>query len=194
MNGKILVGLRNGSIYEYVESTEEKKHILAAHHEGEAWGLDLIPEENLLMSIGDDNKVLVFDYEKKKYVRKGTISEKGQPKNQEKAKKATASSLSVYPPNQQGRAIAYSKLRGHVAISNNMGKVSIRDKDDLDKKIKTLLDAEEWSEVIKYSPCQKYLAVGSHDNAIYIYDAENNYDLYTKFNKHTSFVTSLDWS
>jgi len=40
-NGKILAGLRNGSIYEIIEDTEEKKHILASHHEGEAWGLKL---------------------------------------------------------------------------------------------------------------------------------------------------------
>ena len=51
-----------------------------------------------------------------------------------------------------------------------MGKVSIRLKDDLDKKIKSLKDAEEWSEVMKYSPCGKYFAVGSHDNNIYVYD------------------------
>lgn len=62
-NGKILVGLRNGSIYEINESTEEKKHVLASHHEGEAWGLEVVPEENLLLTIGDDNKVMVFDYE-----------------------------------------------------------------------------------------------------------------------------------
>ena len=75
-----------------------------------------------------------------------------------------------------------------------MGKVSIRHKDELDKKLKTLKDADEWSEVIKYSPCGKYLAVGSHDNAVYIYDVNNNYSLYAKFNKHNSFVTSVDWS
>ncbi len=75
-----------------------------------------------------------------------------------------------------------------------MGKVSIRQFEDLDRKVKTLKDAEEWSEVIKYSPCARYLAVGSHDNAVYVYDVENDYSLYTKFNKHNSFVTSIDWS
>jgi hypothetical protein len=68
-NGKILVGLRNGSIYEVNESTEEKKHLLASHHEGEAWGLEVVPEDNLILTIGDDNKVMVFDYEQKKFLR-----------------------------------------------------------------------------------------------------------------------------
>lgn len=72
--------------------------MLASHHEGEAWGLEVIPEDNTIMTIGDDNKIMVFDYENKKFIKKGTISEK-EPKNKEKVKKVTASTLSVYPPN-----------------------------------------------------------------------------------------------
>lgn len=79
-NGRILIGLRNGSIYEINEATEEKKHVMASHHEGEAWGLEVVPEDGIILTIGDDNKVMVFDYENKKFIRKGTISEK-QPKN-----------------------------------------------------------------------------------------------------------------
>jgi len=75
-----------------------------------------------------------------------------------------------------------------------MGKVTIRKRDNLDVKIKSLKDADEWCEVIKYSPCGKYLACGSHDNMIWVYDVENDYSLYYKCSKHNSFVTSLDWS
>jgi WD40 repeat protein len=51
-----------------------------------------------------------------------------------------------------------------------MGKVTIRGIKDLDKKIYKLSNAEEWCEVLRYSPCGKYLAAGSHDNKIYIYE------------------------
>lgn len=37
------------------------------------------------------------------------------------------------------------------------------------------------------------MAVGSHDNNIYIYDA-NTYALLGKLNKHNSFIVSVDWS
>jgi WD40 repeat protein len=47
---------------------------------------------------------------------------------------------------------------------------------------------------MKYSPCGTYLAVGSHDNKVYIYNAKDNYTLYSTFDKHNSFVTALDWS
>lgn len=75
-----------------------------------------------------------------------------------------------------------------------MGKVSIRDSKNFEKKFKTLKDQLEWSEVMKYSPDGNYLAVGSHDNNIYIYDVKKDYALYYKCNKHNSFVTSIDWS
>jgi len=53
-------------------------------------------------------------------------------------------------------------------------------------------DSKEWIEAIHYSPCGEYLAVGSHDNAVYIYDSA--YKLKAKCKKHSSFITSLDWS
>ena len=71
---------------------------MASHHEGEAWGLEIVPEANTVFSVGDDNKILEYDYENKKYVRKGIIAP-NPTKNQEKAKKVTASTLSYYPPN-----------------------------------------------------------------------------------------------
>ena len=146
------------------------------------------------MTIGDDNKIMEFNYKEKKFIRKGTISEKAQPKNQKKAKEVTASTLSSYPPNQQGRAVAYCKQTGHIAISNNMGKISIRKRENFDQKIKSLKEPQEWCEVLRYSPCGTYLAAGSHDNNVYIYDVKNNYSLYYKCAKHNSFVTSVDWS
>jgi hypothetical protein len=69
MNGKILVGLRNGSIYEINESSEEKKLLLASHHEGEAWGLEIVPETNSIYTVGGDNKVMEYNYEERRFVR-----------------------------------------------------------------------------------------------------------------------------
>lgn len=108
MNGKVLLGLRNGYIYEINESTEDKKLLMASHHEGEAWGLELLPESDSFLTIGDDNKIMEYNYSKKKFTKRGTIAE-NPSKNIEKVKKVTASTLSVYPPNQQGRAVAYCK-------------------------------------------------------------------------------------
>ena len=191
-NGKLLVGLRNGTIIEIDIATEEKKTLLSSHHEGEAWGLHIIEETKQFLTIGDDNKLMLYDFDNKRYLKKGTIGKK--PIDRVRAKQSTASTLSVYPPNQQGRAIAHNPVNNHVAISNNMGKVTIRSIEDLDTKLFTLKDATEWCEVIRYSPQGDMLATGSHDNAVYVYNVKNNYSLVVKFAKHNSFVTQLDWS
>lgn len=47
---------------------------MVSHHEGETWGIDLVPATNSLYSIGDDNKILEFNIEERKFVRRGTIA------------------------------------------------------------------------------------------------------------------------
>lgn len=48
---------------------------------------------------------------------------------------------------------------------------------------------------MRYSPDQTRLAVGSHDNNIYIYNVGiNGYTLHGTLLGHKSFITNLDWS
>jgi WD40 repeat protein len=48
---------------------------------------------------------------------------------------------------------------------------------------------------LKYSPQEDKLAVGSHDNNIYVYQINgNNYKLISTCRAHQSFITNLDWS
>lgn len=81
-------------------------------------------------------------------------------------------------------------------MCSNLGKTSIRDFSDFDKKIRSLKEAKEWSEVAAYSPCENYLAIGSHDNKIYIYAVSeaHEYSLWAVADKHSSYVNSIDWS
>lgn len=44
-----------------------------------------------------------------------------------------------------------------------------------------------------YSPDGSKLAVGSHDNNIYVYDS-TTYDLLGTCKAHNSFIVSVDWS
>ena len=46
---------------------------------------------------------------------------------------------------------------------------------------------------MSYSPNGAKLAVGSHDNNIYVYET-GSYNLLGKCTKHSSFITSVDWS
>ena len=184
--------MRNGSISEIkgvLEADDAAENfIMHSHFEGEVWGLEPI-EGDKVLTCGDDNKIMLYNYNEKKVERTGKVSDH-KPKNAAKVKSVTASSMSIYPPNQQARAITYSSVHKHIAIASNMGKISVRDFNDFDKKVATLKDPQEWCEVLRYSPCHKFLAAASHDNILYVYSVsdEGEYKLYKSFNKHSSYI------
>merc|ERR1712159_58895 len=55
-------------------------------------------------------------------------------------------------------------------------------------------DSREWISDAKFSPDGKTFAIGSHDNKIYLYDAEREFMLKAKCEKHNSFITHFDFS
>jgi WD40 repeat protein len=186
--GNFVVGLRDGTIAVYANGTQPKV-VMSSHSDGEAWGLAICPNTGYILTTADDNKVMVWDPVSRKCVASGILNSVAGPK----ARTMGASTLSIYPPNQCGRAVAINPRTGHVAIGINNGELSIRKSlKELDRVVTQKHDAKEWIEAIHYSPCGEYLAVGSHDNVVYIYD--NTYKLKAKCKKHSSFITSLDWS
>lgn len=70
----------------------------------------------------------------------------------------------------------------------------IRKMDKQNTVVMCLNDAKEWCESMAYSPNETKLAVGSHDNYIYIYSAFQEYQLLTTCTSHHSYITCLDWS
>jgi len=72
--------------------------------------------------------------------------------------------------------------------------VTIRELGDFGTIIKEIQDSQEWCEVAEYSPDGAYLAVGSHDTNIYIYDVNSDYNLVGKCSKHNATITCIDWS
>jgi len=92
--------------------------------------------------------------------------------------------------------VAVSLKHQHLVVCSNFGKASVRSLVDLDKKITSLKNAKEWSQVAAYSPDETMLAIGSHDDHVYIYkiEEEGKYSLYHQFKGSSSFITALDWS
>ncbi|XP_065514185.1 echinoderm microtubule-associated protein-like 3, partial [Caloenas nicobarica] len=58
-------------------------------------------------------------------------------------------------------------------------------------------DGNEQLSVVRFSPDGSFLAIGSHDNFIYIYSVAEGGRKFTRFGRcvgHSSFITHLDWS
>lgn len=54
--------------------------------------------------------------------------------------------------------------------------------------------SKQWISDIKYSPDGFTLAIGSHDNTIYLHDVNNSYTVRAMCTKHNSFITHFDFS
>mmetsp|Transcript_28423 Transcript_28423/g.27378 ORF Transcript_28423/g.27378 Transcript_28423/m.27378 type:complete len:287 (-) Transcript_28423:84-944(-) len=161
---------------------------MQSHFEGEVWGLAIV-DSNRFVTSGDDNKIFAWTYGKNMPTGSGTVSNESR-----KAKRGGASTLSKLPDSKCSRALAYNPSNGHVAVGHNDGTLSIRASvDNLDSIVATKNDSREWIECMAYSPDGSKLAVGSHDNNIYIYDS-SSYNLAGTCKAHNSFIVSVDWS
>ena len=187
--GSILVGLRNGTVVQWTDDVI--KTLMVSHSDGEVWGLTIDPKAGFVLTTADDNRVLVFDPKKNLcVVTKGVLNEKKGPK----PKIGGASTLSQYPPNQCSRAVAISNKTGNIIIAMNDGTVSVRENlFKINTEIAAINDAKEWCEIISFSPDEKRVAIGSHDNNIYVYDT-SSYKLISICKGHNSYITSVDWS
>lgn len=182
----ILAGLINGSIFEI--KGDDQKEIMSGHCKGEAWGLCILGNDKFITS-GDDNLVKVWCAKERKCISTAEVCDENA-----KPKKGAASSLTDLAASKCSRAVAYDSHSGHIAVAHNDGRVTIRESvEKLDTIVDTLRDSAEWIEVMDYSPCGKYLAVGSHDDNIYVYKVDG-YKLHGTAGAHNSFLVSLDWS
>lgn len=191
---------------------------MTSHCDGELWACECITFEDgtmRLITASDDGRILAYDPLTRKVLAEGDVTvaaapaTDGKKKKKKKAKgseKGGASTQAKTAAIEQCRAIAYSDSNKHLAVANNLGHVTIRivdwalvdagDENGLNKIKTTLFKAvkkAEWIEAMHYSPCGKSLAVGSHDNMIYVVDSKT-YKKTRKLTGHSSFITSLDWS
>ena len=74
-DNKIIMGLKNGEIKIkfYGTKTKHEQSIIKAHSEGEINDIIYIPEKKIL-SVGDDNKILLFNLLSKKCESSGRVS------------------------------------------------------------------------------------------------------------------------
>lgn len=215
MGTNVLAGLSDGRILELenVLSSPQGpqiKTLIRSHFDGEAWGLAMvdIPDKVYFFTSGDDNLILLYDGIAKKCIGEGRVSTVDDIKTlPPKKKRGGASSMSNMHPHQQARAVAYLELYNHLVVGHNDGAVSVRQVDDLanlaegavvdlNNVVGKANHPKEWIEIMRFSSDGSKLAVGSHDNFIYIYNTseDGKYKTHGKMKGHSSYITSLDWS
>ncbi|XP_058270453.1 echinoderm microtubule-associated protein-like 2 isoform X2 [Hemibagrus wyckioides] len=140
-------------------------------HTDELWGLDVHPSTEQFVTCGQDKQVHLWDVNSHQPLWSKTIEDPGR-------------SAGFHP---SGTVLAVGTMTGRWWV--------------LDTETRDLIsmhtDGNEIISNVRYSPDGAYLAVGSHDNFVYIYAVTENGKKYSRVSKctgHSSFVTHLDWS
>ncbi|XP_072547989.1 echinoderm microtubule-associated protein-like 2 isoform X2 [Salminus brasiliensis] len=140
-------------------------------HTDELWGLDVHPSTEQFVTCGQDKQVHLWDTNSHQPLWSKTIDD-------------------------PGRSAGFHPSGTVLAVGTMTARWLVLDTDTRDL-ISMHTDGNEIISVIKYSPDGAYLAVGSHDNFVYIYSVTENGRKYSRIGKctgHSSFVTHLDWS
>uniref|UniRef100_A0A8D3CIX4 EMAP like 3 n=1 Tax=Scophthalmus maximus TaxID=52904 RepID=A0A8D3CIX4_SCOMX len=140
-------------------------------HVDEMWGLATHPSQNIFLTCGHDRQVCLWKTEEHKLDWCISLEEYGL--------------CADFCPNGSVVSVGLSTGRWMVLDLLTMEVVS------------ESIDGNEQLSVMRYSPDGSFLAVGSHDNFIYIYNVTESGRRYSRFGKcngHSSFITHLDWS
>jgi len=180
----VLCGTVDGTIQELKEHS--RSILMESHSEGEVWGAALDPKDRkMLITTGDDNKIRCWDLSQRRCIMTGIL---------ETALFPTLSPSNSLPlRSQQSRALCISP-NGHVAVGHNDGHVTIRQSRlQLNNILAVLTNAKDCVLIMRYSPTATFLAIGSVDCGVYVYDVSSGYTLFFSLTGHTGPVVSLDW-
>uniref|UniRef100_A0A8C5R484 EMAP like 1 n=1 Tax=Leptobrachium leishanense TaxID=445787 RepID=A0A8C5R484_9ANUR len=146
-------------------------HTITQGHTDELWGLAAHSIKPQFLTCGHDRQITLWDAIGHRPAWSKIIDDPAQS--------------SGFHPN--GSVVAIGTLTGRWFV--------------LDTETKDLVtvhtDGNEQLSVMCYSPDGNLLAIGSHDNYIYIYAVNENGRKYSRIGKcsgHSSFITHLDWS
>ncbi|KAF7207349.1 transcript variant X2 [Nothobranchius furzeri] len=140
-------------------------------HVDEMWGLATHPSQNIFLTCGHDRQVCLWNTEDHSMDWCITLEEYGL--------------CADFCPS--GSVVSVGLSTGRWVVLDLLTKEVLSDS----------TDGNEQLSVMRYSPDGSFLAVGSHDNFIYIYSVTESGRCYSRLGKcngHSSFITHLDWS
>uniref|UniRef100_A0A667YFV6 EMAP like 4 n=1 Tax=Myripristis murdjan TaxID=586833 RepID=A0A667YFV6_9TELE len=140
-------------------------------HTDELWGLASHPFREMFLTCAQDRLVCLWDSTQHSLQWSRTLEE-------------------------HGHCADFHPSGAVVAIGTHSGKWYALDADTTDL-VAIHTDGNEQLSVMRYSVDGSLLAVGSHDNFIYLYtvaERGRKYSRYGKCTGHSSYITHLDWS
>ncbi|XP_008319867.1 echinoderm microtubule-associated protein-like 4 isoform X1 [Cynoglossus semilaevis] len=140
-------------------------------HTDELWGLASHPSRDLFLTCAQDRLVCLWDSKNHSLQWSRTLEE-------------------------HGHCADFHPSGAVVAIGTHSGKWYLLDAETTDL-VGIHTDGNEQLSVMRFSVDGTLLAVGSHDNFIYLYNVSERGRKYSRYGKctgHSSYITHLDWS
>ena len=172
INDYLILGDRRGEITLY----KSNKSIANWSHHYKEDIQDLIIIDDYMITIGEDNRIIIWDYNQCKSVIVANIYE--NEKNQE---------------NQCASCIAYNKRTEEIAIGTKNGEIHIREFKNIQRDKKRLKESKELINCMKYSSGGYTLVAASEDSNVYIYTVPS-YELINSPTTHSSPIIFIDWT
>uniref|UniRef100_A0A3Q2VHR0 EMAP like 4 n=1 Tax=Haplochromis burtoni TaxID=8153 RepID=A0A3Q2VHR0_HAPBU len=142
-------------------------------HTDELWGLAAHPSKDLFLTCAQDRLVCLWNSSDHSLLWSRTLDEK-----------------------EHGHCADFHPSGAVVAIGTRSGKWYVLDAETNDL-VGIHTDGNEQLSVMRFSIDGSMLAVGSHDNFIYLYNVSEQGRKYSRYGKctgHSSYITHLDWS
>lgn len=169
--------------WQYSDATLARRTLVSGHFLGELWGLAVHPEPSRgeYCTVGDDMTLRIW-----------SIAERRQKTSVDMGAIARCC---AYSPDGSMIAVGYGKGKSKEDGMFRIYRVSVDDNGETPPvPVYETKEAKQWIGEIKFSPDGRSLAVGSHDNSIYLYGVQQQFKRKAKFSKHNSFITHLDFS
>uniref|UniRef100_A0A8C0H466 EMAP like 2 n=1 Tax=Chelonoidis abingdonii TaxID=106734 RepID=A0A8C0H466_CHEAB len=150
---------------------------LVQGHMEELWGLATHPSLDQFLTCGQDRQVHLWSMATRRCPRPGV-------------------NLSLSAPQDAARSAGFHPSGSVLAVGTVTGRWLVLDTETRDL-VTIHTDGSEPISVVSFSPDGSYLAVGSHDNFIYVYGVSEGGRKYSRVGKcsgHSSFITHLDWA
>ena len=164
----LLMGSRTGDVYEMNTTSYSHNLLFQGHGYGAIWGLDAHPSDHQICTVGDDSTVRIWDVPSRRLLMFRNLGAKA-------------------------RSVAYHPDGSQITVGLAGGGIIVFTTDSLDT-VHLRKDRDQPIGELKYSPNGQYLAVGSDENTIDIYDIGKQYTRIGVSKGHSSKITHMDWS